>query len=332
MLNFFPAGMVERYLLFTLLAVLGVLQLMAARHGWVGFSFVGRDRRAWGYVTGAVLLGGAYLWFFGRQQHLIFQPGLAGTELLTVFAMACMMAVGITLALASVLNQPVVTESELPGEEVDLDPGAGILIRPVQPDARAAVVVVSDLPGGDFPLAPLAERLAEQDIDVLYVDLAHNGPVAYPEILARVPAACAYLQDRADRPERRVMLVGAGVGGDLVLRAAGTDSNVCGVAAVNPVLEPARTGIELLYTTTLWEAVRWGGVRRRLVEALRASERFAQLEHRPALLVYASNPTPVHDLPATADVRVKSVASVDEAVEAVDTWVNHTKVGENYVA
>jgi alpha-beta hydrolase superfamily lysophospholipase len=226
----------------------------------------------------------------------------------------------------------VVTGSELRGEAVDLDPGSGVLVRPIQPNACAAVVVVSDLPGGDFRVGPLTERLAEQDIDLLYIELAHNGPIAYPEVLARVPAACAYLQDRAGRPESRVILVGVGVGGDLVLRAAGTDSNVCGVAAVNPVLDSARTGIELLYTTTVGETIRWGGVRRRLVEALRASERFAQLEHRPALLVFTSNPRPVDDLPTTAGVRVETVASVDEAVKAVEMWVNNTKVDETYVA
>ena len=138
-------------------------------------------------------------------------------------------------------------------------------------------------------------------------------------MLARLPAACSNLQERSEVNGRGVVLIGAGIGGDLVLRAAATDLAVRGVTAIDPVLDPEATGLELLHRSTLWQAMRWGGLRRRLAEALSASERLPRLENRPALLVFRANPTPVGDI-AASNAEVSVVRTDDEAVEQVLRW------------
>lgn len=318
MLHFFPPGLAERYLLFTFVATLGVLQLMAAHYHWAGLSLVGRQRWRWGYVLGASLLGGAYLWFFWAVQPLIFQPGLAGAELSTLFAISTLLAVAATLALASVLHRKTVgVESK--GEPMNLHPGQCTLRRQADAGPWPAAIVVSDLPDGDFSVSRLVDHLVDQGFLTLSIDLANDGPVEYPEVLARLPAACAYLRGRSDADGRGIVVIATGIGGDLALRAAAIDLTIQGVAAIDPLLDPEATGLDLLRRSTFWEVFRWGGVRRRLVEALTAANRLPQLENRPALLVYRTNPTSLGEV-ATGDVQVAVVHTDDEAVQRVVGW------------
>ena len=331
MLHFFPPGMLQRYLLFTFVAVLGVLQLIAARYHWAGFSLLGRQRWRWGYALGVILLGGAYLWFFGTVQALIFQPGLAGAELFTLFAVSTLLATATTLGLVSVLHRPTVIQSEQSGERVEFEPGQGTIRRTAEVGCGPAVIVVSDLPDGDFPVARLSDQLVDQSAVVVNIDLAADGPVEYPEVLARLPAARSYLQERSGVNGRGVVLIGAGIGGDLALRAAATDSAVCGVTAIDPVLDPGATGLELLHRSTFWQAMRWGTLRRRLAKALSASERLPRLENRPTLLVFRANPVPVGDI-ATGNAEVAIVHTDDEAVQRVLRWTAEVMAEGEYVA
>lgn len=319
MLHFFPPGMAERYALFTFLAVLGVLQLIAARYRWEGFSILGRQRRRWGYVIGVVLLGGAYLWFFGTSQVLIFQPGLAGAELFTVFSVSTLSSVAATLGLASVLRRSA-TARPGPGEgQVNLPPGRGTVLGTAGPGQAPAVVVVSDLPDGDFPLSPVTDQLVNRGVLVLSIDLVGGGPIEYPEVLARVPAAIAYLQDRPDVDGRGIALIGVGIGGDLALRAAATDQAIRGVIAVDPVLSPEATGLDALRYATFGPALRWGGLRRRLAAALAAAERLPQLGERPALLLFRSNTMPItEDVAGVVKIAVEEAD--DKAVQRIVQW------------
>ncbi|MFQ6057836.1 MAG: alpha/beta hydrolase family protein [Anaerolineae bacterium] len=109
MLNFGTGALAPSYFLFAFLAVLGTLQLVAARHKLIGLSLIGGRRGAiWGYLLGAALLGGAFGWFFTTRWEDIFRPGLAGSELFVLFALASVGAVGFTLLLASLLYRPSV--------------------------------------------------------------------------------------------------------------------------------------------------------------------------------------------------------------------------------
>lgn len=331
MLHFFPPGMAERYLLFAFVAVLGTLQLVAARYHWTGLSLLGRRRRRWGYPLGVGLLASAYLWFFGTAQPLIFQPGLAGAELFTIFALSTLLAVAVTLGLVSVLHRSTLTQPEVHGERVKLQPGGGTIRRAGDTGRASAVVVVSDLPDGDFPMSRLADQLVDEGALVLSIDLVADGPVAYPEVLARLPAACAHLRSRSDVNDEGIVLIGAGIGGDLALRAAATGLAVRGVTAIDPVLSPEATGLDLLRHSTFASALRWGGLRRRLAQALAATERLRQLDGRPALLVFRTNPTPVGEI-AAGNAEVTVVHSDEEAIQRVLRWTAEVIAEREHVA
>lgn len=304
--------------------------MIAARYHWAGLSLPGPQRWRWGYALGAALLGGAYFWFFGAVQALIFQPGLAGAELFTVFALATLLATAVTLGLVSVLHHETVIQPESGGERVGFDPGQGTVRLSGATGRGPAVIVVSDLPDGDFPLARLSDHLAAQSGVVVNIDLVADGPVKYPEVLARLPAACSYLQSRSDVGGRGILLIGVGIGGDLALRAAATDSAVAGVTAIDPVLDPLSTGLDLLRRSTFWQALQWGGLRRRLAEALAVSERLLQLENRPALLVFRVNPVAVGDI-AAGNAEVATVRTDDEAVQRVVRWTAGVMVEGEHV-
>lgn len=331
MLHFFPPGMAERYLLFTFVAVLGTLQLIAARYQWVGLSLLGRQRRRSGYLLGAGLLFSAYVWFFGTSQPLIFQPGLAGTELFTVFAVSTLLATATTLGLVSLLHRSAGVQREANGKSVEFGPGRGLIHEEAGVRRGYAVVVVSDLPDGDFSISRLINELMEQDLLVLSIGLALDGPVEYPEVLARLPAACAYLKNQFALDGQGVVFIGAGIGGDLVLRAAAADPAVRGVTAIDPVLDPETTSLDLLHHSTFWEALRWGGLRRRLAEALAAAERIPQFENRSALLVYRTNPAPVGEIAADG-VDVALARTDDEVVQRVIGWTTEAIARPKYVA
>lgn len=325
MLHFFPAGMLERYTLFAFLSVLGVLQLMAAHYRWAGFSLPGRQRWQWGYTLGGGLLGVAYLWFFGRFQHLIFQPGLAGTELFTLFSVATLLAMGITFGLVSLLHQTP-TAAGPTGERVDFDPGQGTLIRSANPARRPAIIAVSDLPDGEFSLSPVVNQWTEAGCAALSTDLVEDGPTEYPEVLARLPAACTYLQNQPGIDGDSVVLVGAGIGGDVVLRAAATDSTVAGVVAINPVLVPDTIGLEALRRSTFWEALRWRRLRRRLADKLAATDHVSRMDDQRVLLIYHSNSLPANRA-AIDGVEVAIVQTDEEAVEQIVGWTSNLVAG-----
>jgi hypothetical protein len=89
------------YLIFVFLAVLGLLQLVAARQRWTGLLFC----RRWpllSYVFGLAGLGGGYAWFFFSDDRNV--PGLEGWQLFSRFAVSAVAAVLVTLLVSSVLH------------------------------------------------------------------------------------------------------------------------------------------------------------------------------------------------------------------------------------
>ncbi|RME43321.1 MAG: hypothetical protein D6791_15755 [Chloroflexi bacterium] len=143
----------------------------------------------------------------------------------------------------------------------------------------------------------------------------------YPEVLARLPAACAYLRERPDVDKHAIVLVGVGIGGDLALRTAATDPAIAAVTAIDPVLNPEATGLDLLRRSTFWQAMRWGKLRRRLAGSLSAAERLLQLKERPALLVFRADSAPAGEIAAGNHAEVAIVHSDDEAIQRVARWL-----------
>jgi len=89
------------YLVFVFLAVLGLLQLVAARQRWTGLLFC----RRWpllSYVLGLAGLGGGYAWFFCSDDRNV--PGLEGYQLFSRFAVSAVAALLVTLLVSSALH------------------------------------------------------------------------------------------------------------------------------------------------------------------------------------------------------------------------------------
>jgi hypothetical protein len=89
------------YLIFVFVAVLGLLQLVAARQRWTGLLFC----RRWpllSYVLGLAGLGGGYAWFFFSDDRNV--PGLEGYQLFSRFAVSAVAALLVTLLVSSVLH------------------------------------------------------------------------------------------------------------------------------------------------------------------------------------------------------------------------------------
>jgi hypothetical protein len=82
---------------------LGVLRFVAARRKLIGLSLWGSRNPAPGYLLGAVLTAGGFVWFFATTPE-VFSPGLAGSELAVLFGAAGICALALTLIASSALH------------------------------------------------------------------------------------------------------------------------------------------------------------------------------------------------------------------------------------
>ncbi len=99
LLNFGSGAQAVHYFVFSLIAVIGTLQGVAARYG--------RRELAWfegraGLLLSGVIIAASFVWFFLTDED-IFIPGLAGGELFTVFIAAVVIAVPVTRLIAAII-------------------------------------------------------------------------------------------------------------------------------------------------------------------------------------------------------------------------------------
>lgn len=286
------------YFIFASAAIVGVLQVMAARYRLIGLSLI-RDVRKplLGYLLGAVLIIGAFLWFFSTQEE-IFIPGPAGAELTSLFAAALVCALASTLFLSALMHRPrKPSTSPLEGqprfhcEGVSFGRGQGVLYIPTdQTMPWAAVCVLPGPEGGCDSLGEIAATLAESGFVVLAVDMSVNR---YPEVLALLPAAVSYLSTRGGVDPQRIGAMGADLGADLAIRAVGSDKRIKAVIALAPLLEEASAtpGLRLLGEMTYPQARCWsrfldGG---KLLAKLETASYARKLSPRPLLIVYGED-------------------------------------------
>jgi hypothetical protein len=95
-LHFDSLTQAANYFVLCFISILGVIQLSAARSG--------RDKFLWFDERASTLLGGfaaaaSFVWFFMIEEG-IFIPGLAGGEMIALFAAAYVTAVPISRAVA----------------------------------------------------------------------------------------------------------------------------------------------------------------------------------------------------------------------------------------
>lgn len=299
MLKFVSAYLALSYLAFSTLVTAGTLQVLAAWRLLAGFALLDYRRRpAWRHAAGPVTILLSYVWFFGTRRELI-TPGPAGTELTLLFAAGVALALVGTLLGTAVLR-PLRPRPARPWPEpvqarrVRLAQGQEAVL--VQDPRRArpgpAICLVADPGGPSGQLDALAGRLAAEGWTVL-LPAWDEALQRYPDALALVPAAVAFLCRQPIVDANALVVGGAGLGADLALRAAAEDRQLRAAVALAPLWEPAnaRPGLGLLDEMTCPEAQRWllGGRRRALLAQLASPQALLRIGPRPTLIVYGEN-------------------------------------------
>ncbi|MDI7275130.1 MAG: acetylxylan esterase, partial [Anaerolineae bacterium] len=296
MLKFVSSYLALSYLAFATLVVAGLLQIVAAWRLYAGLALLDYRRRpAWRHACGPALVALAYGWFFGTRRELL-TPGPAGAELTILFGASVLLALAATLLGASALRPfksaaGSALSAGVRASAVELGQGlSGVLyVGPDQEAPRPGVCLVPDpgVPHGQWE--PLAAELAAQG----YVVLVPAWTAAwqrYPDVLALVPQAMAFLSGFPQVDGSRLIVAGTGLGGDLAVRAAAGDRSIVAAVALAPLLEEqnARPGLGLLHEMTYLEAVRWDlrGRRRELLRQLGTWEAIGHLGTRPTLILY----------------------------------------------
>lgn len=319
MLNFMIEYLARAYLVCVVLAQLGVLQIIAARRRLIGLAFADYRARPWvGYAIGGALLLGSYTRFFTTYKA-IFQPGPAGAELTFLFGTAGILSLGITFTLADVrrwLAQrrdrtrgrseaiwPVMEEGKesgiFAGRPVSFGVASGFLFYPERGTEPYPGICLlpnrSSLSTRDTQrrhLRLFTQELLDLGFVVLLVDLSEEFP-PYPEVLAIVPSALSFLSKQPKIDSGRLGVVGLGLGGNVALRSASTDTRVKAVAALGTLLSRAgaRPGLDALREMTYLQAMRWASFRQRekLVLDLAAVEHLTNTQKvTPTLLVWGA--------------------------------------------
>lgn len=316
MLNFISRELAAHYFFLAFLAILGVLQFVAARRKLIGLALWRSRSPAPGYLLSAVLTAGGFVWFFAATPG-IFIPGLAGSELAILFGAAGICALAFTLIASSALprREPVERQAFQRRERADLKADGrryglrheavswqqvrGTLYLPDEEigqvaSLRAAICVLSAPSEGVLPPHPLVADLVEAGFVVLAMDWGPGKEVGYPAMLGLLPSAVAYLTRRDEVNPERIGVLGIDLGGDLALRSAATDEQIAAVLALAPFLKQANTrpGLGILKEMSYLEAVRWSRPLRlhrkrgELVAELAALDYVSKLAVRPWLLVY----------------------------------------------
>jgi len=300
MLHFVSARLAFSYLLLCVLSCIGVLQIQAARQGLVGLCLPrGRGPQWWGYVVGSLLVIGSFAGFYALTPGL-FVPGLAGSELAVLFGAGLILALGITLTSASLATRRARRRRARidEAEEVVGPQLRGRLRIPRGSGPHPTLCLVPDMGSGPETLEVVSEALQAMGFMVLIIDWAmtdsRDHRTLYPDVLALIPAAISHLLQRPEVDERRIGVVGFGLGGDLALRAAGTDEQIAAVIAVEPAWasQPVEAGLDLLKHESLWQILRTCTRRKdrdAMAEKLDALTFLPQAASRPLLVLCASS-------------------------------------------
>jgi len=342
LLKFVSTYLALSYLAFAALVSAGVLQVLAAWRALAGLAlFDYRRRPAWRHACGPLLIALGYVWFFATRRELI-TPGPAGAELTILFGGGVALALAVTLPAAAILRpyRPQATSTgpeAMQAHPARLAPGEATLLQDAaQSQPGPAICLLPDPAAPREPLLDLADRLARRGWLVL-VPAWGEALQRYPDALALVPAAMAFLSRHPLADANRLAVAGVGLGADLALRAAAEDRSIRAVVALAPLWEPAnaRPSLGLLAEMTYPEALRWGlrGRRGRLLDGLASTQALPRIAPRPALVLYGGDDAvvPLSEVRTrlqTAELRTMpgvghlSLAASPEAAANVAQWLD----------
>lgn len=248
-LNFGDGFLAVNYLIFCTIASLGTLQFIAGRTRLIGFLLLPQKLSMW---IGAILVVGAFVWFFTIQPDL-FIPGLAGGEFFALFFGGFLVALFASILFGIVANQVIrrlLLHSPPRRESVSLGGGKkGELWLPEEENA---------------PLVIVLRETATDAMDILASEIVASGAAALLCNADAVDDAHRFVNGGEElfHPTRRYA-VGLGRGADQVLRLASDGEQYQAVLALAPFgsEENARPGLRWLqetdYLTAL--AVTWNG-------------------------------------------------------------------------
>jgi dienelactone hydrolase len=268
--------LIAGYVLMATTACLGMLQLAGARGGYRGLSLFTGDRKK-GVRIGAGLTVGALLAYVAFAPEIL-TPGPAGTEVAEMFGLCALFTLGVTLVGADLRLRREQARDVGAGETISLGGLPTTLYRPSaspSPDDQGstasgpapAVVLLPD-PAGFVPSpAALVQALCRAGIAVLAMDAqglaASDDPLSRRTLLGHLSTALVQLVQQPGIDKRRIGLVGLGLGGDAVLRAAAGDRNIRATLAVSPVgtgssdTDLTRPGLHWLRELSYLQTWRW---------------------------------------------------------------------------
>ncbi len=298
MLYFVYRELALGYLFVAFLCALAALQVVAARHRLAGLALLDYRGQPWlAYLLSCALVVGGVTWFFVTQWERIFTPGPAGSELALLFGAGAGFAVVISLLVAALRlylkHRGHAAEAAHPqAQPVGLGRASGQLYMPIEPtEPMPAVCLVPGLGVGSWgSMHALARHLVAQQIVALVIN-PDAALYSYPETLATLPAATAYLSKRPEVDPGRLAAAGYGLGGDLVIRAASAHKDLCAIVALAPLLRRVQPGLDLLGEMSFIEAWRWlrDERRARLIAQLTALDFGNKIPPRPLFLLYGAD-------------------------------------------
>jgi dienelactone hydrolase len=338
--------LVAGYVLMATTACLGMLQLAGARGGYQGLSLFTGDREK-GVRIGAGLTVGALLAYVIFAPEIL-TPGPAGTEVAEMFGLCALFTLGVTLVGAHLRLRRARARDSEPGATIHLGDLPATLYRPSasrdDPGSAAsrlapAVVLLPD-PAGFVPTpAALVQAICDAGIAVLAVDaqgLAESDdPLSRRTLLGHLSTALVQLVGQPGIDKGRIGLVGLGLGGNAVLRAAAGDRNIKATLVVSPVggessaPELTRPGLhwlrDLSYLQTWRWRRRWPALQRAAAD-LRAIVPHGTAMTAPIAVLQARG---LETLPGNVEVerlevqsqRTFSLANQDQARQLLVTWL-----------
>ena len=108
---------VAEYCLYVFIAVIGMLQLIAARWELRGISFFGK--KVWGYAFGTTAIAAVFIWFFRFTGLDLAQPTFDTPPQLFWLSVSTFIAVAVTLAISSIVNRKLSSHIEDDDEGID---------------------------------------------------------------------------------------------------------------------------------------------------------------------------------------------------------------------
>jgi hypothetical protein len=249
---------ISSYAALTFVAAVGILQICALRAGLDGLAWpIGLRYKYIGYFVGTLLVGA----FLGGMflMPLIEPPSplLVAASTIIVIMLALLLAIlGAALRLGWKRRRQRFPPSM--GKAVELGPLRAVLYQPDGEGPHPGICLLPDPTTPYDDLSALVRSLVWGGIAVLLFDWRSVEEADRLTLQGLMAVGISYLARWPEIDEKRVGLVGVGLGGDLALRTAAMDPGVAAVLAIEPVLSPRRpwSGLETLSTLSWFEARR----------------------------------------------------------------------------